>query len=125
MEAKEFRIGNYLQDREGRLCMVENLGKDCFSDSQIDAPAIKGVLTSLPCKPIPLTEEWLEIMGFKDYDYYWSKGRIRAAWYSRTVATGERNGIYISGKRHIKYVHQVQNLYFALTGKEITINKEI
>ena len=30
---------------------------------------------------------------------------------------------YINGYHEIKYVHQLQNLYFALTGEELEINE--
>jgi hypothetical protein len=75
-------------------------------------------------KPIPLTEEWLFKFGFKfDGHCSWWKNKL----IELTIDTGEDeysvfndNGDYITLKG-IKYVHSLQNLYFALTGEELTI----
>jgi hypothetical protein len=75
-------------------------------------------------KPIPLTEEWLIKLGFQ-YDtitYY------QQDYTGILIADGDddefdlffgsiKNRIFVG----IKYVHQLQNLYFALTDKELTI----
>jgi hypothetical protein len=45
----------------------------------------------------------------------------------RVLSTNERGKFYLDGdipewmKIKLEYVHQLQNLYFALTGEEITI----
>jgi hypothetical protein len=79
-------------------------------------------------EPIPLTEEWLLKFGFKAITNN-SAGKI----YSTVIdgvfssdltfvfweTTAQKGRIY----RHnteIKYVHQLQNLYFALTNEELT-----
>lgn len=75
--------------------------------------------------PIELTEEWLLKLGAKDNNYFLDimagRKRIKFEWYIRIVSTGERRSFYCSKYPHIKYAHQLQNLYFALTGKELTI----
>lgn len=76
--------------------------------------------------PIPLTEEWLLKFGFeKDWTGYaledknslsfsvTKNGAYLACWLDRSL------GITI------KYVHQLQNLYFALTGEELTIKETV
>ena len=69
--------------------------------------------------PIPLTEEWLikfgfEIRGEDYYKYsYYEVGKITGKWYFD-------DGNFII-KDDINYVHQLQNLYFALTYEELTI----
>ena len=64
MNANELRIGNYLQDAKGRLCRVEKLGVDDMDG--VYAPALKGVVTSLPLCPIELDlEKHLSNLGFK------------------------------------------------------------
>ena len=69
IKAIELKIGNYLFDREDRLCKVESIDV-AFIDSIVGepfkAPAIIGGLTALPHKPIELTETWLEKFGFKE-----------------------------------------------------------
>ena len=78
-------------------------------------------------EPIPLTEEWLVKFGFENdkkglilefknysYSYLWfnnNSGQLRL------VSEG---GKFLTHD-NLKYVHQLQNLYFALTGKELEI----
>lgn len=76
--------------------------------------------------PIPLTEEWLLKFGFKKEDEYNFIKELRLGYklrveaveglYSVRINSGDSIG-YINSR--IKHVHQLQNLYFALTGKEI------
>ena len=64
--------------------------------------------------PIPLTPEWLERLGFVNHrKNIYSKEGINFIHYKEGV-------IYLAGPRHINlfYVHQLQNLFFALTGHE-------
>lgn len=79
-------------------------------------------------KPIPLTEEWLLIFGFDfSIDTWYLKGV--AIWKTECCdAKGnEEIGFFYELRdvgmmdMHIKYVHQLQNLYFALTGEELII----
>ena len=76
--------------------------------------------------PIPLTPEWLERLGFKKREggvcYEWWNG-INEVTHDWLVSITEMkdNGqfFYRNGKHTIKYVHQLQNLFFALTGEEL------
>jgi hypothetical protein len=70
-------------------------------------------------KPIPITEEWLLKFGFKKHlteDTYPTFAKNMLNW---------NDGIlYLIGYgfiNHINYLHQLQNLYFALTGVELII----
>ena len=77
-------------------------------------------------KPIPLTEEWLLIFGFKK-----RKNRHLFHWENKIVISEYKDefenffypktGYDIRFSNEIKYVHQLQNLYFALTGAELTV----
>lgn len=76
--------------------------------------------------PIPLTPEWLERCGFKrdpdtnNYD-------IPTYSFGGLIMRKENKiwrFIYKEKRlRTINYLHQLQNLYFALTGEELTIKK--
>lgn len=69
--------------------------------------------------PIQLTEEWLLKFGFEKTEngYFVKDGiilyPIRDLYF--------RGNLFI--KADIKYVHQIQNLYFALIGEELTPKK--
>lgn len=125
MEQQDFRIGNYLQDKEGRICRVESLSNEEFNE--IEAPAIEGATTALPVKPIRLAKEWLLDLGFhfdKDamigdergwgldvnecgHEFTFKDGILREP-------EGDESCFY-----EFKYVHQVQNFYHSLTGEEL------
>jgi hypothetical protein len=78
-------------------------------------------------EPIPLTEEWLLKLGFKRIKkgIGWDKlsdGKLILV----EVPTNKGNIVafnYDADKyNYLKYVHQLQNLYFALTGVELQLN---
>lgn len=71
-------------------------------------------------EPIPLTETWLLEFGFKTQGIRISKDWFYL-WYDdkkivfALAEIQEETGAYLV----MKYVHQLQNLYFALTGEEL------
>ena len=126
MKATELRIGNwvrwnYEESSEGNVYPVE-YGYEL--DDIKNNPNI--------VKPIPLTEEWLIRFGFEldkeydegglvDYRLTLMKNSLEfvSFWNSE-----ELNGINQPQTRvDVKHVHQLQNLYFALTGQELTIKE--
>ena len=100
----------------------ESVGYTCWCSSDIEY-----------IKPIPLTEEWLLSKGKTKHNdgwFYLSKN-IRILFAEITGLVNVSMGFSESGE-HIektwllisfpKYVHQLQNLYFALCGKELVLN---
>jgi hypothetical protein len=75
-------------------------------------------------RPIPLTKEWLLMFGFEKqiddyyyfYGYYASFDADLPMWFGQEGCCQKE-----TIKENIKYVHQLQNLWFALTGEELTI----
>jgi hypothetical protein len=122
MKANELRIGNWFIEKDER----KKFDGDFYH--------------LLGCDPIPLSQKWLEKFGFeKNKDNRWMKKKMPyAIFYFEYYATGEDNCMWRIeyhdtdygrneykdchqwGER-LKYVHQLQNLYFALTGKELII----
>lgn len=75
-------------------------------------------------KPIPLTEEWLQKLGFELKGFYRLKvtSFLELCWkpHDNTLnLQTEKNGFTEDSK--CKYVHQLQNLYFAFTQRELTV----
>ena len=75
-------------------------------------------------QPIPLTEEWLLKFGFEKQENNWKRICICNDW---TYLYWERlAGLEVSVNKHsimlphINSVHQLQNLYYALTNEELT-----
>jgi hypothetical protein len=82
-------------------------------------------------KPILLTEEWLLKFGFvklgvcdafkKAYSHPKLSVKIEAEDMTPVIDDVESNLIYIG--ESIKYVHQLQNIYFALTCEELILKQ--
>lgn len=116
---QELRIGNYLFNKGQPICTVNGIyRRDHISvkESYLESIHIENF------EPIKLTTEILEKwFGFEkiDVDYFKLKTE---SFYCHIDEQGfgfslEHDNFYIC-----EYVHQLQNLYFALMGKEITIN---
>lgn len=122
MKANELRIGNYVYHpmRDEHFAIDRGL----FEYNN-------GLANLEDFRPIPLTEEWLKDFGFeKSVDKYQegiSYGLEAEFGIHIVFADGDINycSLYQNYQLidfftgHIKYVHQLQNLYFALTGKEL------
>tara|TARA_R110000772_G_scaffold99393_1_gene199295 strand:+ start:42 stop:404 length:363 start_codon:yes stop_codon:yes gene_type:complete len=114
MKANELRIGNYYIDIDDKLTEL--------SGYELYEMTIKENTESLgetEFRPIPLTEEWLVKFGFEKLEgwddmYYFKIGYFQI--YEYNVSGYEYDDF------NIKHVHQLQNLYFALTGEELKIN---
>ena len=128
MQATELRIGNY-----HLYHIVDKLDERGEHDEvcQIDAEDFR-ILENFDCpeyKPIPLTEEWLLKVGARKVNHihgyvFWTlhNTKLNNAPIDIYEHRTEFNNY---GVKHCKYFHQLQNLYFALTGEELTINKEL
>ena len=104
---EELRIGNHVI-LKGREYQVDAF--DIYKMAENDE--------NDEVQPIPLTEEWLLKFGFdSDGDEFWEKGGVQVGYHY-----GEENG-FIHIRQQIEYVHQLQNLYFALTRKELEIKE--
>lgn len=117
MKANELRIGNLIIDEHGTLSNIVEI-----TDYDRIAVGNNRVVTDLSnCEPIPLTEEWAEKFGVQYTDTITYKGYIIR--FDNIVITIKNDMVYLMGQQisNVKYVHQFQNLYFILTGKELTI----
>jgi hypothetical protein len=80
-------------------------------------------------KPIPLNEEWLFKFGFKyngfNYDFerfiFHAQGKKEDGSFYNIEFYIRRNRKNFLISLIIDYVHQLQNLYFALTQRELTV----
>jgi hypothetical protein len=126
MEAKELRIGNYVHYH-----IVDNLDerKEWYEVNEVDIDDIYTILIGKAddLSPIPLTEENLFNLGFsvysvrKKYTIFCKNGDPN----NRIHSTN--NGFYYkiyNATKIIYYVHELQNLYFAKTGRELIFAKK-
>jgi hypothetical protein len=117
MTAIELRIGNYVL-RNGFL----QEHKETFNEIVVSHNDITAcVVSSESFKPIPLTEEWLLKFGFeknKEHGYF-EFDRLIVAIHDGV------NQFYLCDIDifvKIETVHHLQNLYFAIRNKELTLN---
>ena len=133
MDSKDLRIGNILQEKKYKTPQRINEFFGLFT-VEVDSPYFDYETDDChtPClgnlEPIPLTQEWLLKFGFEEdsCNYYKIIENQEAVLYidklDATFAYGypyECSG----GDLKLKHVHQLQNLYYALTKKELTIKK--
>jgi len=123
MKTNELRIGNWYGEYSipkqadafliGRLAQIEKANK-----------------IAIDVSPIPLTEEWLLKFGFKQSGYFTFLGDkyLRFKIGRMGAYTIDKKEFIFEVNEHdlceIQYVHQLQNLYFALTGEELTHNNQ-
>jgi|WetSurSiteA1Bulk_404760.scaffolds.fasta_scaffold07782_2 hypothetical protein len=127
MKANELRIGNLVYNK-----WVEN-GNELHKDER----KVSGYdLECLECngcfyqegvaEPIPLTEEWLLKFGFKRIDMMFENIPM-LYWRENDIIVNADRSIDLFTDKEVRlnirceYVHQLQNLYFALTGNELEI----
>lgn len=73
-------------------------------------------------EPIPLTPDLLLKCGLSDFQFAENfTVRMRSRQHASMLYI-EQYGEGEECLPHIKYLHQLQNLYFALTGQELTVN---
>jgi hypothetical protein len=136
MEARELRIGNCIIWR-GANHIIESISKN---EIRIDWYYPDNITTVEELEPTPLTNEILKKCGFNDDDNLGTRYSFQVLRsHEQLISTHE----YVLGKfehestdefrlacddytfdiqlPHIKYLHQLQNLHFALTGEELKI----
>jgi hypothetical protein len=123
MKASELRIGNLVFNPKTDIAKIRLVDDGLGGVGvQSNLGIFYGKIEEI--EPIPLTEDWLIRMGFEKNGPYWFDSKDLLLSYSfsqNTIAIG-RMGIYFQNK--IQYVHQLQNLYFALTGEELIIKDD-
>ena len=147
MKANELRVGNYLFCHR-YLSIVQGVNSEvvivlkCLNTLKVIE------FGSNEIKPIPITEEWLLKFGFDNWGLgtQWNNefesyvryvrhndldgtSNFEIHYIKSTYGNSEHYQYFISCDEDdrlnwgedIEYIHQLQNLYFALTGKELTI----
>ena len=121
IQPQELRIGNYIE-YNGEIIKLDGSLLCCYIQNELE----------FPLNPIPLTEEILLKFGFNEVEgerwcdmheefeecdyYYLSMFKI---YYNPETDRFEDDSLSHFNV-NLKYVHQLQNLFFALTGEELT-----
>ena len=143
MEIKKLRIGNFIYSRNDDYSVKAKKGWDLtellqinmngssycnfgteVGKKHIDSNSCGYVTENCELKPILITEEWLLKLGFVEHKFedgiygfcnrgvnYIKSGQIRFG----------NESLLFNDDKHLLHVQQLQNLYFALLGEELTI----
>lgn len=117
MKSNELRIGN----------IVNYLGNETSVNSisvGYVSTVSSGVITENQISEILLTEEWLLKLGFESCsdDGYTTDFNLNGFVIINGLNTdGEEFFVEDKSGVHVFHIHQLQNLYFALTGEELKI----
>lgn len=128
MKANELRIGNLLQEGLSKvLLLVTGVDDKGFNTIDVDRSTFP-LNEGWYAEPILLTEEWLLKFGFQlltekrvgtKYSEY-GNGEIHHEKRFNLAKHADKDYWYcLRGSVKIQFVHQLQNLYFALTGSEL------
>jgi len=121
MIAEELRIGNYIKLIDDVSLLGKESGKVLIVNTTI-LQNLRGRSAS-DYEPILLTSEILGMAGFakigNKHDYrLWD---VRIVLCALDVWRYDNGSVIIENMPEIKYIHQLQNLYFALTGEELKL----
>lgn len=127
MKASELRSGNFIKLFKNGKPHLEWYELDSHDIYKLDESNCEDV------EPIPLTEEWLLKFGFDNvrknmlvcHNEYHNNRINEGAFYVEPVGDAF-NHWYLYHKvkmitSNIRFVHQLQNLYFALCGEELEL----
>ena len=125
INAKELRIGNLV---EYKITDKFDERKEWWEVSEIDADDIHWLSKvdekDEDFRPMSITKEILLKFGYRiDGDIFFKNNSLlrfigNEVFYSRGEIDNAEFQEYISS---VKYVHELQNLHFALTGRELTV----
>lgn len=149
MEANELRIGNivkvnnpmYWPKLKDVPVTVVGITQKYFEDKNRMSISVNPISSerALHCgtvhqfdhyvEPIPLTEEILTKCGFEkafnigtSNGYYWASKLIDLTEdYELSTSDRYYDSMPVSGSMKFSFLHQLQNLYFALTGTELEV----
>jgi hypothetical protein len=123
IEIRELRLGNIIEfqpfsDERGYYHAISSIHED-------DTVRFMNGKESVGCyhveliNPVHLTEKWLLRLGFEWDEITYSIGNIWLAECENGYNVW-LHGLSMGITTRVKHVHQLQNLYFALTGTELT-----
>jgi hypothetical protein len=117
MQSKDLRIGN--------MILINERVYGCVSGT-INEIALEEISPKKvnEWKPIFLNENWLKNFGAKKFNHAFLIDRFRLIprpEYGFFTVVDKETNVYIS---KVEFLHEWQNLYFALNGKELELKHE-
>jgi len=114
MKASELRLGNLIYNKQGDIVYVNTNHLTLLSYGIEDE-----------FKPIPLTEEWVLKFGFENKLIGCKENQFWFNYLSIFRIHDDGFGFHaVLDSKRIRYVHELQNLYFAIKREELTFKQE-
>ena len=126
MKADDLRIGNWVKDIKKGYVSIHGIEPN-WDEVWLNYCHGSGIYKKriIEIEPIPLTEELLKKCGFDLVVKEGNQGEFRV-YQLNEITYNTNHGWW--WKHHLtvqpKYIHELQNLFFALTGEELEINLE-
>lgn len=115
IKANELRIGNFIKNFKNEIHCVKEIRVDYWSNK----PGSFQTFSFEKSNGIPLTPEVLEKCGF---DENGKLNHFKIGYDNDDFVKAQMSVQFQDTMIKVKYLHQLQNLYFALTGNELEIN---
>ncbi len=110
IDARELRIGNYwMPEWSKEIRQADWLDIRDIAEGRLIGKAL----------PIPLTEDWLKRVDWGGYNELHFNSNFCLDSSGHLYYRSDYTGI------NVYYVHQLQNLYYALTNSELTIKEQV
>lgn len=144
MKAKHFRVGNFVKSN-GVISSITSKDLQWMEQGEL----VTEDFTPNAYNPIPISEDWLRLYNFKYYmkniSGHPEKENMVRRWQYKFFIDGNEwwfdfevdqqpptnffwlnwnfggSNHFVHLPRKIEYVHQLQNLFFALTGEELEL----
>ena len=136
--AEELRIGNLIYGVSDRVEIIKEIS---LTTCEVELPLDFDKTKLDDINPISLSDEWLERLGFHHLvgsESIWNEVKLsdrEEIWWIEGIYFFEKDDdifqLYLSTdedtyhmvKYEIEFVHELQNIIFALTGKELLSNE--
>lgn len=134
IQPHELRIGNYVTQKTLGIIKITGIDEDYIYTTYDNSDYY---FKSSKINPIPITEDELIKLGFEKReslsynDWYIGINPITRDWLFYITWLKNPESInapnvpfYKNGFHKLTYIHELQNLYFALTNQELTYKKD-
>jgi len=121
IQVNELRIGNYVMTGNIKSIVLEIFASGITHDSK-NGNIVAGHCGWSHINPIQLTEEWLLKFGFISNPYA-DRYELGSFYIEHNAERGYSIFWFDKTGTTLEYVHQLQNLYHALTGEELKIQQ--
>jgi hypothetical protein len=119
MNITELRIGNYVGSPMGDTFVYDTVRSIKNDELSLGSETLEtAIVHPLKANPVELTVEWLNKFGFSQVsnsEFYEKSNPL----FRISFDTSGYHHIGLVNFDKLKSVHQLQNLYFSITGKEL------